>query len=69
MKHKTEVPNTVLSNTLYEASESIATYYTFSGFISTSKRIRPMQSIRTIANDKNNNRIGFLATNDPYLLK
>lgn len=41
---------------------------TFSGRVSTSKRIRPKQSRRTKAIDKLNTRVGFLATHFPYFL-
>lgn len=43
-------------------------YDTFSGRVSTLKRIRPKQSIRTTANDIHSTRLGFLATHVPYCL-
>lgn len=42
---------------------------TFSGRVSTLKRIRPKQSTKTIAKDEHNMVIGCLATHVPYLLK
>ena len=42
--------------------------HTFSGRVSTLKRIRPKQSTRTIANDEHKTKVGCLATHVPYLL-
>lgn len=42
--------------------------YTFSGFVSTLKRIKPKQGIKTIIKDKINTRAGFSATHVPYFL-
>jgi hypothetical protein len=42
---------------------------TFSGWVSTLKQIRPKQSRITNANEEQSTRVGFLATQIPYLLE
>ena len=42
---------------------------TFSGRVSTLKRNKPKQRIRTMAIEEHNTRMGFLATHSPYLLQ
>lgn len=51
-----------------KAKQSLFTNHTFSGRVSTLKRIRPKQSKRTIANDEHKTKVGFLATHVPYFL-
>lgn len=41
---------------------------TFSGRVSTLKRMRPTQSTRTMAKEVHSTSIGFLATRVPYIL-
>lgn len=41
---------------------------TFSGLVSTLKRIRPKQRMKTIPKDEHNTKMGFLATQVPYFL-
>lgn len=50
------------------SEKDIRQWYTFSGLVSTLKRIKPKHGIKTTINDKINTRAGFSATHVPYFL-